>query len=86
MNHGLIEKTEEDKIIEVMCQILELKECSEEIVKAAVKKLGLRHFFKSFDALDIEDNEKDRIRALKEVIDTKEKEIIRKEGDESYGY
>lgn len=86
MNKELIKKNEQDKIIELMCQILELNEKSEEVVKTVVKKKGLKDFFLSIQELEIENEEKERITALKEVIDTKEKEIVGKAGDDSYGH
>jgi hypothetical protein len=75
MKDGLIKKTEEDKVIELMCVLLELSEESEAIVKAAVKEKGVKDFFETVDYLGIYDAEKDRIEALKQVIETKESEI-----------
>jgi len=80
MKAGLVLKTEEDKVTELMCVLLELKEESEFIVKEAVKEKGVRAFFETVDELPIEDNEKERVKALKVVIDTKEEEIERLEG------
>jgi hypothetical protein len=81
MKAGLVQKTEEDKVIELMCVLLELKEESEVAVKAAVKEKGVKVFFETVEELDIDDNEKERVKALKVVIDTKEEEIERMEGD-----
>jgi len=36
MKDGLVKKTEEDKVIELMCILLELEEESEKVVQAAV--------------------------------------------------
>jgi hypothetical protein len=80
MKAGLVLKTEEDKVIELMCVLLELKEESEVIVKASVKENGVKAFFETVDELSIEYNEKERVKALKVVIDTKEEEIERLEG------
>lgn len=73
MNRQIIQNAKEEKVMELMCEVLELKEESEMKVVAAVNALGIPMFFKSIDALDIEEDEKDRIRALKEVIDAKAK-------------
>ena len=73
MNRQIIQNAKEEKVMELMCEVLELKEESEMKVVAAVNVLGIPRFFKSIDALDIEEDEKDRIRALKEVIDAKAK-------------
>lgn len=85
MKAGLFLKTEEDKVIELMCVLLELKEESEVIVKAAVKEKGVKVFFETVDKLAIDDNEKERVKALKVVIDTKEEEIERMEGADDNG-
>ncbi len=75
LNRQIIQNAKEEKVMELMCEVLELKKESENKVVAAVNALGIPMFFKSIDALDIEEEEKDRIRALKEVIDTKAKSI-----------
>lgn len=85
MKAGLVLKTEEDKVIELMCVLLELKEESEVVVKAAVKEKGVKVFFETVDELAIDDNEKERVKALKVVIDTKEEEIERMEGADDDG-
>lgn len=82
MKDGLVKKTEEDKVIELMCVLLELSEKSEAIVKASVKEKGVKTFFDSVDQLNISDDEKERIKALKQVIDTKESEIEAMKGDD----
>lgn len=82
MKDGLIKKTEEDKVIELMCVLLELSEESEVIVKAEVKEKGVKDFFETVDYLGITEAEKDRIKALKQVIETKESEIEEMEGDD----
>lgn len=85
MKAGLVLKTEEDKVIELMCVLLELTEESEVIVKAAVKEKGVKVFFETVDELVIDDNEKERVKALKVVIETKEEEIERMEGADDNG-
>lgn len=82
MRTGLVTKTEEDKVVELMCNMLELCEASEVLVKSAVQEKGVKEFFDTFEVLSIEDNEKERIKALKVVIDTKEQEILIMEGAE----
>jgi len=82
MRTGLVKKTAEDRVVELMCNMLELCEASEALVKAAVQEKGVKEFFDSFEELAIEDNEKERIKALKVVIDTKEQEILLMEGAE----
>lgn len=80
MTKLIIQNVKEEKVIELMCEVLELTESSEKKVVAAVEKIGVPMFFRSIDALDIEEEEKDRIKALKEVIDTKSKSIEPVEG------
>lgn len=85
MENGLIKKTEQDKTIDLMCQILELKDASEIVVKKSVSEMGLKKFFLNYPALDLEAIEKERIKALKEVIEQKEEEISVREGGALYG-
>lgn len=82
MRDGLVKKSEEDKVIELMCVLLELSEESEATVKASVKEKGVKDFFETVDQLSISDDEKGRIEALKQVIDAKESEIEAMEGDD----
>lgn len=82
MRDGLVKKSEEDKVIELMCVLLELSEESEATVKASVKEKGVKDFFEMVHQLSISDDEKGRIAALKQVIDTKESEIEAMEGDD----
>ncbi|WP_207753441.1 hypothetical protein [Sporosalibacterium faouarense] len=63
-----------------MCEVLELSGSSEKKVVKAVEKLGVQAFFTSIDALDVEEVEKDRIKALKEVIEAKAKSLEALEG------
>jgi len=85
MNKELMIKSEQDKTIELLCQVLELSDTSEVVVKKSVKELGVIDFFNHFDELEIEDIEKERIFALKKVIEKKEQEILAKEGERPYG-
>ncbi len=85
MKDGLVKKTEEDKVIELMCILLELKEESEKVVRAAIKVMGVKIFFESVDQFDIDEQEKERIKALKQVIDAKEAEIEKMEGADVNG-
>lgn len=81
MSTRFVEKNEEDKIIELMAVLLELKEESVEVVTRFIHENGLKVFFKSVESLDIDDEEKERVLALKQVVDAKEKEIANREGD-----
>ncbi len=80
MNIELVKKTEQDKVIELMCQILELGESSEKVVIEIVKEKGINEFFDKVEDLNISELEKERIYALKDVIETKEQEIANMEG------
>jgi len=82
MNIELVEKTEQDKVIELMCQILELGEASVKVVIEIVKEKGINEFFDKVEDLNISELEKERINALKGVIETKEQEIAKMEGVE----
>ncbi len=71
----IIQNVKEEKVVELMCEVLDLTESSEKKVVAVVGKIGVLMFLRSIDTLDIEEEEKDRIKALKEVLDTKAKSI-----------
>ena len=85
MNRQVIQNVKQENVIELMCEVLELTESSEKKVVAAVEKLGIQTFFKSIDALDIDETEKGRIKALKEVIDNKAKSIEEMKGGQRNG-
>jgi len=76
----MIQNAKQENVIELMCEVLELSESSEKKVANAVEKLGIQAFFTSIDALDIDEAEKDRIKALKEVIEAKAKSLEALEG------
>ena len=80
MTRQMIQNVKQENVIELMCEVLELSESSEKKVVRAVEKLGIQAFFTSIDALDIEEVEKDRIKALKEVIEAKGKSLEALEG------
>lgn len=80
MTRQMVQNIKQDKVIELMCEVLDFAEESEQKVIGAVNQMGLPTFFASIDALDIEDIEKERIRALKDVIDTKVKAIEKMKG------
>ena len=69
-----------EKVIALMCEILELSETSEEKVIIAVHTMGLTEFFRSIEVLDVEDEEKEKMRALKNIIEEKAKSISTQEG------
>lgn len=71
----IIQNVKEEKVVELMCEVLDLTESSEKKVVAVVGKIGVLMLLRNIDALDIEEEEKDRIKALKEVLDTKAKSI-----------
>lgn len=76
----MIQNAKQENVIELMCEVLELSKSSEKKVTKAVEKLGIQAFFTSIDALEVEEVEKDRIKALKEVIDAKAKSLEALEG------
>jgi hypothetical protein len=80
MTRQIIQNIKQENVIELMCEVLELSENSEKKVTKAVEKLGIQTFFTSIAALDVEEIEKDRIKALKEVIDAKAKSLEALEG------
>ena len=80
MARQMIQNIKQENVIGLMCEVLELSESSEKKVTKAVEKLGIQSFFTSIDALDVDDVEKDRIKALKEVIEAKAKSLDALEG------
>ncbi|MDF1618252.1 hypothetical protein [Petrocella sp. FN5] len=85
MRTELIEKTELDRVLELMCQILGLQEASEKVVVEIIKKVGIKGFFNNVNDLEVTDLEKKSIMALKLVIETKEEEIANREGVDTDG-
>lgn len=82
MRAEYIERVEQDRVVELMCQILDLQDVSEKIVIQKVQDDGIRQFFEQYEELAIADEEKERITALKVVNETKEREILMMEGAE----
>jgi len=80
MTRQMIQNVKQENVIELMCEVLELSENSEKKVVKAVEKLGIQTFFTSIDALGVDEVEKDRIKALKEVIEAKAKSLEALEG------
>lgn len=80
MTRQMIQNVKQENVIELMCEVLELSESSEKKVTKAVEKLGIQAFFTSIDVLDVEEVEKDRMKALKEVIEAKAKSLEALEG------
>jgi len=80
MTRQMIQNVKQENVIELMCEVLELSKSSEKKVTKAVEKLGIQTFFTSIDALDVEEVEKDRMKALKEVIEAKAKSLEALEG------
>lgn len=76
----MIRNVKQENVIGLMCEVLELSESSEKKVTKAVEKLGIQIFFTSIDALDVEEVEKDRMKALKEVLEAKAKSLEALEG------
>lgn len=80
MTKQMIRDVRPEKVIALMCEILELTETSEEKVVIAVQTMGLPEFFKNIEMLDVEDEEKEKIKALKNIIEEKAKSISTQEG------
>jgi sialic acid synthase SpsE len=76
----MIQNIKQENVIELMCEVLELSLSSEKKVTKAVEKLGIQVFFTSIDAMDVQEVEKDRMKALKEVIEAKAKSLEALEG------
>ena len=75
MTKQVMQDIRPEKVIALMCEILELTEISEEKVVIAVHTMGLPEFFKNIELLDVEDEEKEKMRALKNIIEEKAKTI-----------
>jgi len=80
MTKKMIQDVSPEKVTKLMCEILELSESSEEKIVIAVQKMGLPKFFKNIELLDVEDEEKEKMRALKNIIEEKAKTISTHEG------
>ncbi len=80
MNKAILEKSKEEKVLELMCAVLELSEETEQRVIKIIKTVGLASFFNGFETMKFTEEEKERIRALKHVIEAKAKSIEAMEG------
>jgi predicted amino acid racemase len=80
MNKTILEKSKEEKVLELMCAVLELSEQTEQRVIKIIKTVGLASFFNGFETMKFTEEEKERIRALKHVIEAKAKSIEVMEG------
>ncbi len=80
MTRQMIQNVKQANVIELLCEVLELSVSSEKKVVKTVEEFGIQAFFTGIDALDVEDVEKDRIKALKEVIEAKAKSLDALEG------
>lgn len=80
MNKAILEKSKEEKVLELMCAVLELSEETEQRVIKIIKTVGLASFFNGFETMTFTEEEKERIRALKHVIEAKAKSIEAMEG------
>ncbi|GEM_PF-1573111 len=80
MNNVILEKSKEEKVLELMCAVLELSEETEQRVIKIIKTVGLASFFNGFETMKFTEKEKERIRALKHVIEAKAKSIEAMEG------
>jgi sialic acid synthase SpsE len=76
----MIQNVKQENVIELMCEVLELSVSSEKKVVKAVEDIGIQAFFTSIDGLDVDEVEKDKIKALKEVIEAKAKSLETLEG------
>ena len=79
----VIVKTKDDKIIELMCQILDLSEAAEILVKETIKDKSLTYFFDTYQEMDLSMEEMESIQALICVIEAKRKEIQVREAEEA---
>ena len=79
----VVEKTKDDKIIELMCQILDMSEASEILVKETIKEKSLTYFFDTYQEMNLSMEEMESIQALICVIEAKRKEIQEREAEEA---
>ena len=62
-------KTEQDKVIELVAWILNLKKEDEEKVAVLIKELGVRTFFLNIENLDLSKEVKGKLFDLRNVIE-----------------
>lgn len=68
MNKELAIKTEQEKVIELMSQILDFNQEIEVEIKNIIKGIGIRKFFFEIDSLNLSDEIKGKVNVLKEII------------------
>lgn len=80
MTKEMIKSPRPERVMQLMCEILEFKETSEKKVLLAVETMGILDFFKNIENLDVDGDEKEKLRALKNIIEEKAKSICTEEG------
>ena len=68
MNKDFIIKTEQEKTIELMSQILDMGQEVDARIKNTIKEIGMEAFLFNIDALDFPDEMKEKVNALKEIV------------------
>lgn len=67
MNKDLAIKTEQEKVIELMSQILDFNQEIEVEIKNIIEGIGIRKFFFEIDSLNLSDEIKGKVNVLKEI-------------------
>ena len=68
MNKNFNVKTEHEKVIELMYLVLNFDQATELKVINTIEHLGIRNFLFNIDVLDFSDEIKEKVNALKEII------------------
>ncbi|MGV8149543.1 MAG: hypothetical protein ACLKAN_11115 [Alkaliphilus sp.] len=66
----------EEKVLELMLLVLKLGKSEELKVRETVEKIGLKLFFVSVDGVDLVEETKEKIIALKYILDYSNNEVV----------
>ena len=75
-------KRNETEILEALVWILELDDVEMKIIVDTAQEVGLLSFFASFDSLELNSETKEKIRALKNILETIDGDIDMEFSDE----
>ncbi|PHS31055.1 MAG: hypothetical protein COA82_10690 [Alkaliphilus sp.] len=69
-------KTKEEKVLELMLLVLKLDKSEEFKIREVVEKIGFKTFLVSVDGVDLESETREKIIALKYILDYNNNEDV----------
>ena len=75
INKKTTNKRDETEILEALVWILELDDVEMKIIVDTAEEIGLHSFFASFESMELNSETKEKIRALKNILETLDGDI-----------